>query len=185
VSVPCPRCRALARAGQEYCLECGLRLPGQGRVGLAPARTRSVRWALLASLALAVAGAALAIGLTWEGEGDAKIITATGGSIVPKAPRSVVAGFRAWPLGQDGWTVVLVSVPKGTGGRTTALRRARQARSRGLPQVGIVDSGNVASLHPGYWVVFTGVYDTEPEATSALQRARTVARTATTRRMAA
>jgi hypothetical protein len=182
---PCPRCRALARPGQEYCLECGLRLPGRGRVGSAPGETRTVRVPLLVSLAVAVAGAGVAIGLTWEGDGSDEVITATGGSVTPTAPASVERGVRSWPRGQDGWTIVLVSVPKGNGGRRAALRRARQARSRGLPQVGIVDSGTVASLHPGYWVVFTGVYDTEPEATSALRRARAVARTATTRRIAA
>jgi hypothetical protein len=182
---PCPRCRALARPGQEYCLECGLRLPGPGRVGVAPGEQRRIRVPLLVSLAVALAAAGVAIGFTWESEGADEVITATGGSLAPATQPSVAQGVRAWPRGQDGWTVVLVSVPKGKGGRKAALRRARQARSRGLPQVGIVDSGAVASLHPGYWVVFTGVYDTEPEATSALRRARTVARTATTRRIAA
>jgi hypothetical protein len=40
--------------------------------------------------------------------------------------------------------------------------------------VGVLDSSRFASLRPGYYVVFTGVYDTEPEAASALQRARAV-----------
>jgi hypothetical protein len=160
-----------------------MRLPGPGRVGPASGRRRSIRLPLLASFVLAVAGAGAAIGLTWEDTSDDEVITATGGSLTPRTPQRSAGGFGAWPRGHDGWTVVLVSVPKREGGRKAALRRARQARSRGLPQVGVVDSGAVASLHPGYWVVFTGVYDTEPEATSALQRARTVARTATTRRM--
>lgn len=180
----CPRCRAAAVEGQEYCLECSLRLPGRGRVGSAPGREWSLRTRLVGALALAVAGAAVAIGATWERGATEQIIVATGGSRTAPAPAAVAQGFRAWPQGRDGWTVVVVSVPKKTGGRAEALARARQARSRGLPQVGIVDSGAIASLHPGYWVVFAGVYDTEPEATSALQRARTVARTAATRRMA-
>jgi hypothetical protein len=50
--------------------------------------------------------------------------------------------------------------------------------------VGVLDSGTIASLHPGYWVVFTGVYDSEAEATSHLLRARAVVRTAGTREIA-
>jgi len=38
----------------------------------------------------------------------------------------------------------------------------------------VLDSSRYASLHPGYYVVFTGVFDTEAEAASALQRARAV-----------
>jgi hypothetical protein len=40
--------------------------------------------------------------------------------------------------------------------------------------VGVLDSSRYASLHPDYYVVFTGVFDTEVEAASALQRARAV-----------
>jgi hypothetical protein len=180
----CPRCRAHAAEGQEYCLECGLRLPVEGRVGPAPDAARSLRLPLLGSAAVAVAGAAAAIALTWDADASEQVITATGGSITATKPRPAARGLTAWPDERDGWTVVLVSVPKQKGGRKKALSRARQARSRGLEQVGIVDSGTIASLHPGYWIVFSGIYDTEPEATSALQRARAVARTANTRRLA-
>ena len=38
----------------------------------------------------------------------------------------------------------------------------------------MLDSSRFASLHPGYYVVFTGVFDSEVEAASALQRARAV-----------
>jgi hypothetical protein len=185
VSTVCPRCRAVAAEGQEYCLECGLRLPGPGRLGPDAVDARGLRAPLLASFAFAAAGAAAAIALTWDTGGADAVITATGGSVTATTPVSVARGFGSWPRGRDGWTVVLVSIPKQKGGRKAALARARQAQSRGLPQVGIADSGTVGSLHPGYWIVFTGVYDTEPEATGALHRARTVARTAATRRMAA
>jgi len=43
-----------------------------------------------------------------------------------------------------------------------------------LANVGILNSSRFASLHPGYFVVFTGVFDSEAEATSALPRARSV-----------
>jgi hypothetical protein len=87
-----------------------------------------------------------------------------------------------WPPGEDGWTITLASLPQ-TGGRPAALVRARAARAKGLPQVGVLDSSRYASLHPGYWVVFTGVYASEAEATSALETARRYARAATVRRI--
>ena len=37
-----------------------------------------------------------------------------------------------------------------------------------------INSSRYASLHPGYYVVFQGVFRDEAEASSALQRARTV-----------
>ena len=40
--------------------------------------------------------------------------------------------------------------------------------------VGILDSSRYASLHPGYYVIFQGVYADEAAASSALQRARSV-----------
>jgi hypothetical protein len=181
----CLRCGAALAGGQEYCLECGLRVPGPGRLGSAPGEQRRLSVVLLALLAIATAGAGVAIAATWEGGNEEAVITATGGSVTAKRPDVVAKGFSEWPRGRDGWTIVLVSVPKTAGSRAEAVKRATRARSRGLPQVGIVDSGKIASLHPGYWIVFTGVYDSEPEAASALQRAKTVVRTAIARRMAA
>ena len=79
----------------------------------------------------------------------------------------------SWPRNQRGWTIVLVSLPQSSG-RSAAAARATAARTGGLRRVGVLDSSRYASLHPGYYVVFTGVFDTEAEAASALQRARAV-----------
>ncbi len=49
--------------------------------------------------------------------------------------------------------------------------------------MGVLDSSRYASLHPGYWIVFSGVYSSEAEATSALEDARAFARSATVRRV--
>jgi hypothetical protein len=87
-----------------------------------------------------------------------------------------------WPVGEDGWTIALASLPQ-TGGRKAAVERARAARKRGLASVGVLDSSRYASLHPGYWVVFSGVYSSEAEATSALRPARAFSRTASVRRI--
>lgn len=142
------------------------------------------------ALVVAIAGAALAVAATRGDPGGPELTTAIGGfatapttgtlSTTQKGP----GGTVEWPPGEDGWTIVLVSVPQADG-RRVAVDRARQARRRGLPTVGILDSSRYASLHPGYWVVFSGIYASEAEATSALERARRAVRTATVRRVVA
>jgi hypothetical protein len=51
-------------------------------------------------------------------------------------------------------------------GRTGAVAEAKQALRLGLKQVGLIDSAGFSSLHPGYFVVFAGIYDTQAEAQS-------------------
>jgi hypothetical protein len=182
----CPRCGTSLEPGQEYCLGCGSRLPGRGL----PAGERpTTGWVLraLAALAVAAGGAALAIAAGDGRSGGAQVVTATGGFItVPTAStlpsETPSAGAAGWPSAEDGWTIVLASFPQAEGRRAAALK-AREARRRGLRRVGVLDSSSYASLRPGYWVVFTGIYTSEPEATSDLERARRVARTADVRRI--
>ena len=78
----------------------------------------------------------------------------------------------SWPVGEDGYTVVLRSTPTSQG-RGPAESAARQAKNNGLPEVGILESSDFSSLNPGYYVTFTGIYDTQNEAENALPRART------------
>jgi hypothetical protein len=141
------------------------------------------------ALATAVAGAAIAVAASDGGPDGGRLVTATGGfatvpapSTQPPVPGSDVSGLVEWPPGDDGWTIALASIPQ-TEGRRQALARARQARGKGLSPVGILDSSRYASLHPGYWVVFAGIYGSEAEAASALEPARRFSRTATVRRV--
>ncbi|HUF02008.1 MAG TPA: hypothetical protein VMN35_06255 [Gaiellaceae bacterium] len=143
------------------------------------------------TLAVAVAGAALAIAVTRGEARGPELTTALGGfatlpttGMLPSPPTAGPGGTVEWPAGEDGWTIVLASVPQAEG-RRVAVARARQARARGLSTVGIIDSSRYASLHPGYWVVFSGIYASQAEATSALERARRAVRTATVRRVVA
>jgi hypothetical protein len=76
-----------------------------------------------------------------------------------------------WPAGKNGWTIVLSSIPQ-TSGRPAAVNVARNALSAGLTDVGIIDSSQFSSLHTGYYVVFTGIYDSENEARAALDTAQ-------------
>lgn len=182
----CPRCQEPLATGQEYCVECGTRVADGPRRGDS---WLGAGWTLRALVAavIALAGGAAAIAATGEGGGSEKIVTAIGGFAT--APLTTTGGSSTgalgatdWPAGEDGWTVALAALPQ-TGGREPALARARVARAKKLPQVGIIDSSRYASLHPGYWIVFSGVYASEAEATSALDDARRVSRTAAVRRV--
>jgi len=174
--VTCPRCGTTASESQEYCLECGLRLPGGGRFKSVSLRQRSLTLPLLVTFVAASGGAAAAIVTTRDDGAAAPPIVATGGSVTITSEKSAPA-FAIWPADTDAWTIVLQSIPKKQG-RDDAVAIAEAATQRKLPRVGILDSGRYASLHPGYWTVFTGVYETQPDATGALQQARAVVKTA-------
>jgi hypothetical protein len=216
----CPRCGAPHDAFQEYCLECGIRLPPPGGV-------TSVRhtlwsresplwlWAALASLLLValVAGAIVAVAAT-DPEEKGFIVstnpttTNTVGVITQPPTFTINPGtsttipttttlptttentqptittatttttnqnttgtLTTWPPNKDGFTVVLKSVPKSQG-RAPAEAEARRAQSQGLPQPGVLDSSDYKSLNPGYYVAFSGIYNTKAEAESGLASAR-------------
>ena len=65
------------------------------------------------------------------------------------------------------WTPILGSKPSEADARAIADR----AIAAGL-NAGVLHSTNFRSLRPGYWVAFSGVYATQPEAASAAERAR-------------
>jgi hypothetical protein len=96
--------------------------------------------------------------------------TPTGAPSTPTVPPPATTtaprpgALTAWPAGQSGYTVVLESIPASSSGRALALERARSASRAGLPQVGVLDSNLYSSLHPGYSVVFSGIYDSRDEA---------------------
>jgi hypothetical protein len=86
-------------------------------------------------------------------------------------PTTTTGTIQSWPPGTDGFTVVLKSTPVSEG-RGPAESSAQQALNAGLPEVGILNSSNFTTLNPGYYVTFTGVYDSQNEAENALPRAR-------------
>jgi len=76
-----------------------------------------------------------------------------------------------WPPSKDGFTVVLKSVPT-SNGRSQAEAAADKARTNGLSQVGVLNSSDFSSLNPGYYVMFSGIYDSVSQANAALSNAR-------------
>ena len=181
----CPRCQEPFATGQEYCLECGARLDGGSR------GTGSILgsgWALRASRRRSRRARRRRCRDRRDGcrrrrpedrHGDRRISRPRRSPTTGDASQGALGGAD-WPAGQDGWTVALAALPQ-TGGPQARARACRAARAKKLPQVGILDSSRYASLHPGYWIVFSGVYASEAEATSALDDARRVSRTAAVR----
>ncbi len=133
-------------------------------------------WALLAlpAFVLAAAGAVISIAVTRHDRAGS-----TAATVVALAPRPTASvpsvsgpkGRLAWPGGLTAWTVVLGSSPQVRGRARPNAIAARAVRS-GLTEVGILDSSAYASLHPGYYVVFSGVYSAAADAETALQTAR-------------
>ena len=52
-----------------------------------------------------------------------------------------------------------------------AYTEARQALRKGMKKVGVLNSSSYSSLHPGYLVVFAGIYGSEADAQGAVLNA--------------
>ena len=185
----CPQCGEEREYGQEYCLECGLRMPGPGVLARGGDPARGWIRRTLVGLVVAVAGVAAAVAATGGTTGDTTLVTALGGFATSPSTETLTGpaaddrtGVVEWPTGQSGWTIALATLPQ-SGGKQAAVAKARSARKAGLQAVGVLDTSQYASLHPGYWLVFTGNYTSEAEATSALQAARSFTRAAGVRRI--
>jgi hypothetical protein len=211
----CPRCGTPYVAGQEYCLECGLRLGrGSGLLGSLSTAWRGRFpwypgdwiWPVLLGLVIAVIGGTVAVVVTDSGRGSNHPLvathpgsprqpvtppvtatvalptvpsgtpTTTGPPQTPTTPPPATTTARPpgaltpWPENRNGYTVVLESIPV-SAGRSLAVDRARAASRGGLPQVGVLNSRLYSSLHPGYWVVFSGIYASQSQADAAARAA--------------
>jgi hypothetical protein len=173
----CPRCSAARERSQRYCLECGLPLPAlEGR--LARLRNGWIRrlgwypgdfvWLALVAALLAAAAAGAAIAYDSSHPRGTRTVVAPAPAVMPPLPVAEPNGRTRWPPGQTGWTVVLRSLPSGSGG-VQASSLAAAAAAAGLPEVGVLDSSGYPSLLPGYKVVFSGVYGGPAEASAALR----------------
>ena len=204
VAGDCPRCGTAYDEGQEYCLECGLRLPTVAVApGVAPAAAAGgpafpATWVALVLVFLVIAALGAAAAIAFSRDDDSPPPVAATDSL-PPAPTSQATTSRAntdtdtmrrttrttrtgpppsppepralieWP-NRDGYTVVLASLPA-DGGIAAARAQARRAGRAGLRQVGVLESSRHASLHPGYYVVFSGVYDSLEDAQAAVPNA--------------
>jgi cell division septation protein DedD len=198
----CARCGTPYERGQEYCLECGLRLPAEAR-GIVPrlnhAWRRRVGWypgdwiwpSLLALVIAAPAGIGAAAFVSHDrrstyvtetspvGQSTSTLTPPEHTASTPTTPAAKrkrqqqlpAKALKVWPAGESGWTVVLQSLPT-TNGRAFALAQARAALHSGVPDVGILDSSQYSSLHPGYYVLFSGVFSSVDDANTGVTTAR-------------
>jgi hypothetical protein len=97
--------------------------------------------------------------------------TATTTPTITTPTTTAPSGVGSWPAGRSGYTVILASVAQSQG-RSEADAIAQRARAAGLPEVGVLFSSDYSSLRPGWWAVFSGVYDSDAEARAALPRAQ-------------
>jgi hypothetical protein len=95
------------------------------------------------------------------------VVTATTPTTTTPTPHPHPAAPGVWPPGKSGYTIVLESIPV-SAGRAFAAVRAWTARRAGLPRVGVLASSTYTSLHPGYYVVFSGIYTSSAQASAAL-----------------
>jgi hypothetical protein len=192
----CARCGAVCDPYQEYCLECGERLADSAVLPpslkerwqrLVPLGGRA--WVVPVLVAAAVAAIATLLAIlgrgnpttTFEAVGPpvrtstigietGTTAASTTGRAKPAPPPVQSHGLIAWP-GRPAYTIVLASLPT-TGGKEGARLKALEAVNAGLADVGVLLSSDYSSLHPGYFVVFSGVYRSELEALNHVDAAR-------------
>jgi hypothetical protein len=145
------------------------------------------RWAILVALAIAVLAATAAILTTQKSQTKTlqnfgpkvhpttaetgtvtdqtvtSTTTPTTTSRKPPKPPVDSAGLIAWPGPPNYYTVVLASIPI-SGGKAGARQKALEALNAGLGDVGVLESSDYSSLHPGYYVVFSGVFKSQSAA---------------------
>ena len=196
----CPNCGAPVGLDQDWCLNCGQALTTQ----VAAAGGWRTPIAIVAAVLL-IAAAALVfafVQLSGEANKDANKVavvpspTPTGTpapsgptGIIPTGPSGTTgptgpldtatpplvtptptsSGVGSWPSGKTAYTVILFSETS----KDAAKSKAQTVSS--LPDVGILHSDDFSSLRSGYWVVFSGQYDTVDQATKAADDAQSQA----------
>jgi septal ring-binding cell division protein DamX len=191
----CPRCGAAMTDEQEWCLRCGAAVGT--RIATAPGwRVPLIVTGLLVVLA-AVAIAIAIIQLADDTDEVPATVspTPTPSAVQTPAPTPTptltpdpaatatptptpsatptptttpdpgnAGAVAEWPAGESGWTVVLASKSSEDAARDTA----EDFSAEGIPEVGILSSDDFSSLKAGFWVVYAGQFDSQAEATEAL-----------------
>lgn len=173
----CPQCGAPLAPEQDWCLSCGA--PASTRIAATPSWRAPLA---IVGTVLVLAAAALTVAflsLTDDAERVAQTpeptptAQPTEAPPVTPSPEATVeplpdetpappAGVGTWPEGEEAWTVIVLSTSDETGARAKA-----QELADGGTQVGVLNSSDYSSLRSGFWVVFSGQYETSEEAQAA------------------
>ena len=190
----CPRCGAAMTDEQEWCLRCGAAVGTR----IATAKGWRLPLAItgilviLAAIAVAIAIIQLADDTDQVAGTATPTPTPTPSAVATPTPTPTLTpdpaatatptptptatptstpdsspgsgSIAEWPSGKDGWTVVLSSKSSEDAARDSA----ESFSSEGIPDVGILDSDDFDSLQGGFWVVYSGEFDSQSEATQAL-----------------
>jgi hypothetical protein len=206
----CPRCDARLSAEQEWCLECGAAVSTRVAEPRGWRASLAIVGVLLALALIAVVLAIVVLSRDAEGvqgvagtptpaaatpaprvtrvpgeEGGATPTPTTSpvptpsASATPDGAATPTAGLAEWPEGRTARTVVLNS----SGTREDAERLAGELATKGVPDIGVLDSDDFESLGPDSFVVFSGTYEQESEAQAALAKIRDQAGGGSTRRI--
>jgi hypothetical protein len=196
----CPNCGAPVGADQDWCLNCGAAITTQ----VAAATGWRTPVAIVAAVLLVAAAALVFAFVALSGEADdaanrpvaaaptgpsgvtpTPTPSATGptgvlptgpsgssgptGPIDTPTPEPPTESIGRWPDGKSAYTVILFSESS----FSSAKAKARTVST--LPDVGILDSDRFSTLRGGYYVVFSGEYDSLERAQSAAEDARSQA----------
>jgi len=149
---------------------------------------------ILAVLLVAAIGALVAIAVSRGDDGTSTLVATNlpARTVVPKVPifgtQTIVptlpvvtttlppatttpnaTTLTEWTVA-DGYTLVLASIPA-SNGRASAVQIAKHALAQGLPDVGVIDTSAFSGLAPGFFVVFSGVYDSTAVAAAHIRQA--------------
>ncbi|HTU15452.1 MAG TPA: hypothetical protein VMF31_09655 [Solirubrobacterales bacterium] len=117
------------------------------------------------------------IGRTGQGSSTpaaAPVVAATGQPVAAgpttTTTSSTTVSFEAdWPAGKEGFTIELATLPKDTSDGTAVETAKTDIVAKGATDVGALDSDEYASLPPGNYVLYSGVYESKAEAEKALE----------------
>jgi hypothetical protein len=110
------------------------------------------------------------------GRGGGEHVSATpitiSGAAAGAAPSAAapVTFHSDWPADRDGWTIALQALPKARTDAAAVARAKTAAAGQGAADVGALDSDAYRSLSGGSYVVYSGVFGSRAEATTARAR---------------
>lgn len=169
----CTQCGAVMAEDQEWCLQCG---SAQTLIYSPPDWRFPV---LVVAVVIVVALAGFFYALHRLSDDATRTASARAGSASTsgaaiRVPGSAAAttptatqvhGIASWPVGVDGWTVVVERFTA----ESAAYGRAQQIVPSGIP-VGVLNSSDHPSMKAGYWIVFSGRYPNRIGARAAAAR---------------
>jgi hypothetical protein len=188
----CASCDAPLADDQRYCLECGARRNGArlpfeeiarrpAEAAPAPPQERPPQGLTpgMAAAAVAIAVLFLGVGVLVGRSGSdtaqvsAKPTVVRVGDAAPAAAGTTKQASNTtvksdWPSGKEGWTVQLQRLPKDDASKVAAAKQ--DAKDKGAPDVGLLDTDQFESLPPGNYVVYSGRFDSKAKAAAALDK---------------